>query len=479
MAETLTPDLCVIGAGSAGLSAAALAAAFGVPCVLVERARMGGECLNVGCVPSKALLAAAHAAQSAREAGRFGIEAGPVSVDFPRVMAHVREVISSIAPTDSAARYTAMGVRVLRGEAAFTGPRAVAVGETTVKARRFIIASGSRPMVPDIPGLSGVSFLTNETVFDLDVLPAHLLVLGAGPVGLELAQAFRRLGSEVTVVGSGAALARIDPEIAAHAVAALRAEGVTLHEGARVTAVRATDEGGVALAADRERGSALLVEGTHLLVAAGRIPTLDGLGLDAAGVRHDRTGILVDKGMRTSNRRIYAVGDCVGGDQSQRFTHVAGEQAGLAFRGAVFRLSGTFEPRLVPATVYTDPEIAAVGLQEEEARRAHKTVTVLRFPLSENDRARAERLTRGEIKLICTGKGAVIGASIVGARAGELIVPWTLALRKGLDMSDFRDMVMPYPTFSEISKRAAVSFYAPQLRRPALTRLVRLLRVFG
>jgi pyruvate/2-oxoglutarate dehydrogenase complex dihydrolipoamide dehydrogenase (E3) component len=183
--------------------------------------------------------------------------------------------------------------------------------------------------------------------------------------------------------------------------------------------------------------------------------------------------------MRTSNRRVYAIGDCVGGPQSMRFTHAAGQQAGLAFRGAVFRLSGAFEPGLVPATVYTDPEIAVVGMQEDEARRLHKAVTILRFPLSENDRARAERLTRGEIKLICTPKGAVLGAAIVGARAGELIVPWILALRKGLQMSDFRDMVMPYPTFSEISKRAAVSFYAPQLRRPGLARLVRFLRIFG
>ncbi|MEJ1937233.1 FAD-dependent oxidoreductase, partial [Nostoc sp. NIES-2111] len=244
MAEAVTPDLCVIGAGSAGLSAAGLAGAFGVPCVLVERARMGGECLNVGCVPSKALLAAAHAAQSAREAGRFGIEAGPVSVDFPRVMAHVRDVIASIAPTDSQARFTAIGVRVLRGEAAFTGPKTLAVGDTTIRARRFVLASGSRPLIPDIPGLSGVPYLTNETIFDLDVLPAHLIVLGAGPVGIELAQAFRRLGSRVTVVGSGPALARIDPEIAAHALTALRAGGVTLPEGTRVTAVRAGETRG-------------------------------------------------------------------------------------------------------------------------------------------------------------------------------------------------------------------------------------------
>lgn len=408
MAETLTPDLCVIGAGSAGLSAAALAAAFGVPCVLVEKARMGGECLNVGCVPSKALLAAAHAAQSAREAGRFGVDAGAVSVDFPRVMAHVREVIASIAPTDSQSRYTAMGVRVLRGEAAFTGPKVLAVGDTVVKARRFIVACGSRPLVPDVPGLADLPYLTNETVFDLGELPGHLLVLGAGPVGIELAQAFRRLGSDVTVIGSGPALARIDPEIAAHALTALRAEGVTLHEHARVTAARAGADGaGIVLTARPGDGETLEVEGSHLLVAAGRVPSLDGLGLDAAGIRHDRSGILVDKGMRTSNRRVHAIGDCTGGPHAVRFTHAAAEQAGLAFRAAVFRLSGAFDPKLVPATVYTDPEIATVGLQEEEARRIHKTVTVLRFPLSENDRARAERLTRGEIKLICTGKGAL------------------------------------------------------------------------
>ena len=471
--EILKPDLCVIGAGAAGLSVAAIAAAFGVPVVLVERGRMGGECLNVGCVPSKALLAAAHVAETFRRATRFGIAAAKPRIDPERVQDHLRDVIAGIAPNDSAERFGAMGVRVLRGEARFADPRHVVVGGLRIKARRFVVATGSRPLMPEIPGLADGPILTNETIFDLTTRPERLAVIGAGPVGLELAQAWQRLGSAVTVFGRGRALAGIDPEIAGHALAALRRDGIVIHEDIRVTAVEHW-AGGV-----RVRAGEISLEATHVLVAAGRRAVTEGLGLAEAGITFDPSGITVDEGLRTANRRVFAIGDCVGGAMADRFTHVANHHAGVVIRRALFRQGAKVEHDTIPRTVLTDPEIATVGLQEEEARRRHGTVRVLRWPFSENDRARAERLTDGEVKIITTSKGRILGAAIVGARAGDLIVPWTLALRKKLDISDFRDLVVAYPTYSEVSKRAAVSFYAGDVRRPAVRRLLRFLRMFG
>nr|WP_256515753.1 FAD-dependent oxidoreductase [Alsobacter ponti] len=472
----MTPDLCVIGGGAAGLSAAAGAAALGVPVVLIEKARMGGECLNVGCVPSKALLAAADAAQAARSIAPFGVAVSRPRVDGARVHGHVQRVIAAIAPNDSAARFGAMGVRVLAGEARFVDRRTVEAAGFSIRARRFVIATGSRPALPDVPGLAECPYLTNETVFDLDAIPARLLVLGGGASGLELAQAFRRLGSEVTVIEAGRALGRIDPEIAAHAVTALRRDGVTVLENAR--AVRAEHwAGGIRVFV---AGEATAREGSHLLVAAGRTPVTDGLGLEPAGVACDGSGILVDAGLRTSNRRVFAIGDCVGGPHGgDRFTHVANSHAGVVLRRALFRLPAKVERAETPTAVFTDPEIAMVGVQEAEARQAHRDIRILRWAFSENDRAQAERRTEGEIKIVTTARGKVLGAAIVGPHAGELVTPWTLAVRKGMSIAEFRDLTIPYPTYSEVSRRAALTFYADAARGPWVGRLLRMLRLFG
>ena len=475
MTDELRPDICVIGGGAAGLSVAVVAGGLGVPTVLVEKSVMGGECLNVGCVPSKALLAAGHAVQVARDTAPFGLPPSRAKVDHARVHRHVHDVIAAIAPNDSAARYEALGVRVVAEEARFVDKRTLVAGTTRIRARRYVLAAGSRPAIPPVPGLAEAPYLTNETIFDLTTRPEHLLILGAGPVGLELGQAHRRLGAAVTVLDHGAALKRVDPEIVGHLLAALRGEGVDIRENAAVAAVEAW-AGGIRL----RLADGGTVEGSHLLVASGRAPVVDGLGLDEAGIRHDRSGILVDRGLRTSNRRVYAIGDCAGGPHAgDRLTHVAAHHASLVVRSALFRLPVKVDAAPVPRVVYTDPEVATVGLSEEEARARHRGVRTLRFPYAENDRAQAERLTAGEAKIVVTAKGVVLGAAIVGARAGELIVPWTLAVQKGLSVADFRDLIVPYPTFSEVSKRAAVAFYASQARRPAVGRLLRLLRLFG
>jgi pyruvate/2-oxoglutarate dehydrogenase complex dihydrolipoamide dehydrogenase (E3) component len=476
MAEILKPDICVIGGGSGGLSAAAAAAAFGVSTVLIEKHKMGGDCLNTGCVPSKALLAAARRADAMQSSGPFGMSAQGVNVDFAKVHEHVHDVIAAIAPTDSAERFTGLGVRVIQGQAKFINRRTIAVGEEIqIRARRFVIASGSTPAVPPIPGLDTGLYLTNETVFDLTELPKQLIVIGAGPIGLELAQAFRRFGSEVTVLEAATALAKDDPECAAIVLDRLEREGVVVRSGVKVARV-AYRNGRVAATIDGEGGEET-IEGTHLLVATGRKPTVDGLDLDAAGIRYDGSGIRVNKKLKTSNRRVYAIGDVAAGQL--QFTHAANYHAGLVIRNALFRLPVRVNNAAVPWVTFTEPELAQTGLTEAQARARRIKIRVLRWPYHDNDRAQAERETHGHIKVITDKKGKIVGATIVGAQAGELITTWTLAIAQGLNIRAFTGIVLPYPTLSEIGKRAAIDFFTPSLTSPWVRRIITWLRIFG
>jgi len=475
-AERITPDICVIGAGAAGLSLAAAAAAFGVPTVLIERHEMGGECLHTGCVPSKAVLAAAKRAAHMATGHEFGVDANDVRVDFAKVQAHVRDVIAQIAPTDSAERFTGLGVRVIRGHAKFIDRRTVAVGDAyEVRARRFVVATGSKPAAPAIPGLDEGPYLTNETIFKLKELPSHLVVIGAGAVGLEMAQAFRRLGSHVTALEAGEALAQDDPEAAAIVLAALEREGIVIRTGVKVTRVaHAIGHLAVTIEAD---GKEEHVGGTHLLIATGRKPTTDGLDLEAARIRHDGGGIAVNRKMKTSNARVYAIGDVAAGHA--RFTHAGNYQAGLVIRNALFRLPVRADATAIPHVIFTEPELAQAGLTEAQARARKLKFRILRWPYHDNDRAIAERTPHGHIKVLADRKGRILGATIVGANAGELIAAWTLAIAKKLTLRAFTDVVVPYPTLAEIGKRAAIEFYLPDLTRPMLRRIIRLLRIFG
>ncbi|WP_367715869.1 FAD-dependent oxidoreductase [Nitratireductor sp. GISD-1A_MAKvit] len=471
----LTPDICVIGAGSGGLSVAAAAAAFGVPVVLVERGRMGGDCLNYGCVPSKALIAAAKQAHLMSNGAGFGIAPAEAEVNFRQVMKHVAATIAAIAPNDSVERFTALGVQVIQEEARFTNRRTVIAGDYEIRARRFVVATGSSPLVPPIPGLEDVSYLTNETIFAQTRKPAHLIVVGGGPIGMELAQAHRRLGSAVTVVEALTALGKDDPELTAFALRNIRAEGVDVLEHTKVAGVEKRGRTGVRVHIEDESG-ARSIDGSHLLIATGRIPNIAALGLDRAGIKHDRRGIKVSDKLRTSNRRVYAIGDVTGGLQ---FTHVAGYHAGLVIRALLFRLSARENRNIIPWATYTDPEIAHVGLSEEEARKSHRKINILRWPYSENDRAQAERRTEGLIKLVTDRKGRILGASIAGANAGEMINFWALALSRKLSVRDVAGYVAPYPTMTEIGKRAAITYFTETTRRPLVRAVVRILRRFG
>ena len=477
MSELHHADVCVIGAGSGGLTVAAGASQLGAKTVLFEHRKMGGDCLNYGCVPSKALLAAAKRVQSARGNAAFGLAGPPPSVDFAAVMAHVHGVISAIEPNDSQARFEGLGVHVVRDFARFVGPDTVEAGETRVRARRIVIATGSSPATPPIPGLDGVPFLTNETIVENRMLPRHLIVIGGGPIGIEMAQAHRLLGAEVTVLE---ALPRImpkdDPELVALLADRLRADGVRIRTGVQIRGVEADGDGvAVTIAAD---GAEERLAGSHLLVAAGRRANLKGLQLEKAGIAlNERGALAVDRRLRTTNRRVYAIGDAAGGPQ---FTHIAGYHAGIVIRNALFRLPAKVDYRALPWVTYTEPELAQVGLTEAEAHLRHPgDLTVLRWPFHENDRAQAERSTHGLVKVLTRRNGRVLGASILGAQAGELIQPWALAIGQGMKVGALATMIAPYPTLGEVSKRAAGSFFAPKLFSERTRRLVGLLKYLG
>lgn len=459
-------DVCIVGAGSAGLSVAAGASQMGADVVLIEKGEMGGDCLNYGCVPSKALLAAAKAAQYGREAGKFGVTFAEPQIDFAKVNAHVHEVIAGIAPHDSQERFEGLGATVLRAPAVFTGRDRLSAGDDTVVAKRFVIATGSKPAVPPIDGLDTVPYLTNETVFTLTAAPEHLIVVGGGPIGCEMAQAHRRLGSRVTVLEMFSIMPKDDPDLVAVVRDRLIADGVDLREGAKVERVEAR-EAGVRVAVD-----GATVEGSHILVATGRAPSVDGLGLEAAGVTYSPRGIDVDARLRTSNKRIFALGDVTGGFQ---FTHQAGYHAGIAIQNLLFRLPAKVDDSSIPWVTYTEPELAQVGMTAAQLMEADSKGTVLESEFLGNDRAKAVRETDGRIKVMVDRKGRIRGASIVGANAGELLQPWLLAITQKLKIRAMTGFRAPYPTFGEINKVAAGSYFTPKLYSDFTRRVVRTL----
>lgn len=458
----ITADICIIGAGSGGLSIAAGAAQMGARVVLIEGGQMGGDCLNTGCVPSKALLAAGQAAQSMRKGG-MGITAQEPTIDFAAVKAQVAEVIATIAPVDSQERFEGFGVQVIRQWARFISPSQVRAGDHVITARRFVIATGSRPFVPPIAGIDGVPYLTNETIFAQTTRPDHLLILGGGPIGMEMAQAHQRLGCQVTVIEAAKALGRDDPEAAAVVLDALRGEGVTILEGVAVTQLAMQGHQVCATLADGR-----LVTGSHLLVATGRAVHLDHLNLDAAGVAFTRKGVTVGQNLRSSNRRIYAVGDAAGGLQ---FTHVAGAHAGVIIRQFLFGLPARAST-VIPWVSYTDPELAQIGLTEAQARAAHgPALTVIRQEFHHNDRALATGKAKGFLKLMLV-KSRPVGVTIVGSGAGEMIGLWALVMNSRLKIGAVAGTILPYPTLGEISRRAAGAYFSPKLFESAWVKRV-------
>ncbi len=462
-------DLCIIGAGSGGLSIAAGAAMLGRSVVLYEADEMGGDCLNYGCVPSKALIAAGKHAHALTDGERFGVKPVKPKVNFDTVKAHIQGVIDTIAPVDSQERFEGLGCIVIRERARFKDARTVVSDTTEVKAKRVIIATGSRASAPPIPGLSDTPYLTNENIFSVASQPEHLLIIGAGPIGLELGQSFARLGSKVEIIDIAPPLARSEPEHAKILVEQLKTEGVIFHAPVNTKEIRKSDAG---VEIELEDGTVLT--GSHLLVAAGRRPVMDGLNLEAAGIEYDRRGIKTDDTLRTTNKKVFAVGDVSG---RGGLTHAAGYHASVIIKAFYFlppplsRIMGKATTDRMPAAIYTAPELASIGMTEAEAKEKGLNVKTVRWQFEENDRAIAERDNHGEVKIVATNKGKILGASIVGEGAGDLIQMISVAMANKVKLSGLAQIISPYPTRGEAVKRAASSFYTDAVFSPKAQKL--------
>lgn len=471
--KKLDVDLAVIGGGAGGLSVASGAAQLGLKVVLFEAGEMGGDCLNSGCVPSKALLATANTLHTIRTASELGIEVGEARPDWEKVKAHIQSVIAQIAPVDSQERFEGLGVTVIREFAHFESPKQIASESYEVTARRFVIATGSVPLIPPVEGLTMRPFWTNETIFGMPNLPRHLLVLGGGPIGLEMAQAFRRLGSEVTVLEMGRALQKSDAVHAAQVVDSLRSEGITILEGHKVIAV--SGEAGALSLKTESREGLTEVSGSDLLVAVGRRPALEMLELEAGEVEFDERGIVTRPNLRSvSNSKVWAVGDIAGRGQ---FTHLAGWHASIFVQAALMKLPAKAVSNQIPAVTYVDPEIGQLGYTEDEARRAYgEGVQVVEFPFHEIDRAITERQTDGSLRLILKKNGKLVGASILGHVGGDILQVISVAMANKLSLRDLTKHLSPYPTRAEIVKRAVSTYFQPQVFGPMARKLVGILQ---
>lgn len=472
MTGSIKADICIIGAGSGGLSVAAGTAQLGLKTVLIERGEMGGDCLNTGCVPSKALLAASKRAQVYRKGDIKGILRHDPVVDFSAVKEHVFDTIKTIAPNDAQERFEKLGVTVLRESAIFTGRNTLQAGKNSVEARYFVIATGSRPAVPAILGLELEKYFTNENIFDLREKPEHLLIIGGGPIGIEMAQAHLRLGCTVSLFDMGTILPQADPTCADFVRQALLSEGVRLFERVKIKEIK-HENSGPSVILEMDDGTATIT-GTHLLLATGRKPNTEGMGLEKAGVSFKKKGIEVDNRLRTKNKKVFAIGDVAGGPQ---FTHVAGYHAGIVIRNICFKLPAKVDYKSLPWCVYSDPEIAQAGLTERDAREKYgDKIRVAEWPFADNDRAIAERVAKGLVRVITKTNGKILGASIAGPQAGEQIGLWSLAISSDLKISHIAGMIAPYPTLGEAGKRAAGAWYAPSLFSERTRRFVRLLQ---
>ncbi|MEM9243548.1 MAG: FAD-dependent oxidoreductase [Pseudomonadota bacterium] len=459
MTKPLNTDICIIGAGAAGLSVAAVAAQLDRSVVLIENHKMGGDCLNYGCVPSKALIAAGHVAETMRQATTFGIDKVEAHVDYAQVKAHVRHVQDQIAPNDSVERFTKLGVNVIQAEAKFMDKTRLQAGDKLIKAKYFVIATGSSAAIPPITGLDQVSYLTNETIFDLDKKPEHLIVIGGGPIGTELAQAHARLGTTVTQLVVGKLLPKDQADLVQVVRDELIANGTHVIED--IDNISQVEPSGDNIIVHYKlKNQTHSVTGSHLLVATGRSANVNGLNLEAAEVDYNPRGIITDKRLRSSNKHIYAIGDVAGPYQ---FTHMASYQAGIVIRNMLFKLPAKVDYRAVAWVTYTSPELAHVGMQPAEARAYDKQCRMIELPFTDNDRAQAERATAGKIQVITNRKGIVLGCDIVGNHAGELLLPWCMAVQHKLSIRKMADLIAPYPTLSELSKRVAGSYYQSTL----------------
>jgi pyruvate/2-oxoglutarate dehydrogenase complex dihydrolipoamide dehydrogenase (E3) component len=460
-------DLVVVGGGAGGLVVASVAAQLGLDVVLIEKEpQLGGDCLHYGCIPSKALLKAAHVAHTLRNAADYGYSIEVPQTNMAAINASVQKAVSTIQVHDSHERFEKLGCEVLTGEARFTGSDTVKVGERMISAKRFVIATGSSPWIPGINGLDSVDYVTNEDIFQLEELPEHLIILGGGPVGVEMAQAFVRFGSRVTLVEKAERLLpKSDPDISKALMQVFVHEGIEIAINKTVSAVES----------DKTKIKVVMQDGSNisgdkLLVALGRRPVVEGIGLKKAGIEYSERGIAVNAKMQTTNRRIYACGDVTG---LMPFTHVAEQQAGVVIANLIFKVPKHMDYRVVPGVIYTEPECAQVGVSESEVQ-GDKNIEIVQFDMSELDRAIAEHTTAGFAKLIVK-KGRLIGAHIVGPHAGDVIHELVLAIQGKMKLSKITSLVHAYPSYAQVNRRVASQYFRDKLFSNGTKRLVQIL----
>ncbi len=445
-------DICVIGGGAGGLVVAAGGASIGAKVALVEKHKLGGDCLYYGCVPSKTLLHSAKVARTMRDAERFGIAPVTPHISIAAVMQRVGKVIQSIEPNDSPERFRGLGVDVILAEGKFLDTHTFEANGRKITAKNFVIATGSRPGVPPIPGLADLPYLTNETVFNLKEDVPSLIVIGAGPIGIEMSQAFCRLGSKVTVVDlSAQILPKEDKDLSDVVLKQLQHEGVEFHLGVSPLKVEG-GKGDIRLTLKNNDGSEKVLQASHILVAAGRRMNVENLGLEAAGIAVEKGKIISNDRLQTSQKHIYLAGDIVG---SYQFTHMAEHHAGIVLRNIASPLPARVQTRVIPWATFTEPELARVGLSEVEANAQNIPYDTYQFPFDDMDRARAEGETEGFAKILTDKKGVLIGAAIVGPHAGELIHEYVLAISQKMKATQLCDIIHVYPTLSQINRRAA------------------------
>jgi pyruvate/2-oxoglutarate dehydrogenase complex dihydrolipoamide dehydrogenase (E3) component len=473
--NTITADFCIIGAGAGGIAVAMTAAALGQKVILIEKHKIGGDSLSYAGLPSKALLAAAKRAHAMRQAALFGIQGVEPRIDHRAIRDHVQGAVAAAALNYSIERFTGLGIQVITAAGKFVDKSTVVAGGQRITARWFVIATGSSPVAPPIAGLADVPYFTNETIFDTGEPLPHLLILGADGAALEIAQAYHRLGSKVTVVDKGTALADDDPELSSIVLRRLRMEGITILERTIVTGV-AGGQDNIVATISRDGVSEETLSATHIVVAGERRANTADLGLSEAGIALDRKNIRVDAGLRTRNARVFAIGDVTGGI---RATHTATSHAEIVIRRALFRWPAATSYRSAARVTFTDPELAHVGLTEAEARARYGKIKVLRWPYYENDKAQAERETDGHIKVVTSKSGLILGASIAGADASEIIQVWSLALAQKLKIKAMTGWTSPYPTLSEINKRAAYCSFATVAGNPLVRKIIALLAKLG
>ncbi|PIN74853.1 pyridine nucleotide-disulfide oxidoreductase [Candidatus Woesearchaeota archaeon CG10_big_fil_rev_8_21_14_0_10_37_12] len=466
-------DLVIIGGGSAGLTIAAGATKLGAKVALVEKHKLGGECLWTGCVPSKALIRAAEVAHTINTADAYGFKKNSAQHTFSNVIDYVQHVIKKIEPHDSPERFKKLGVHVFFGNAQFKDKQTLFVDKKELKAKNFVISTGSSPATLPIPGLEKTGYLTNETLFTNKTFPKEFLVIGGGPIGAEMAQAFSRLGSNVTVFARSGLISKEDTDVSLELENAFEKEGIRVIKN--MDLVKFEKKNNKKIVHYKIKNKKYFLSGDEILLSTGRTPNMQGLNLEGIGVETTKKGIVVNEKLQTRVKHIYAAGDVTGGYQ---FTHVASYEAGIILINTLFKFPKKADYSVIPWTTFTDPEVARVGITEQEAKEKNIEHDILKLSFKDVDRAQAENQTTGFTKLVVDKKGKLLGAHIIGARAGELLPEFVLAMRKKLKITDIFNTIHTYPTLSSMNQQVAGKFYEKKLS-PRIKKILQFIFRFG